>query len=137
MWIIKYIVCVVNITLVVCLVQFQTFQQLWLSFFKKYHILLYIVFKSIKIMHTMFFSSSFNESMLTLREIWAEMKSAILILWTINEIYKVSIIWFMTTNNILVQSPSCTFIWNSDVLLKYRHVNYLSPINNSHMLWKL
>ena len=129
--------CVVNITLVVCLVQFQTFQQLWLSFFKKHHIQLYIVFKSIKIMHTMFFSSSFNESMLTLREIWAEMKSAILILWTINELYKVSIIWFMTTNNILVQSPSCTFIWNSDVLLKYRHVNYLSPINNPHMLWKL
>ena len=129
--------CVVNITLVVCLVQFQTFQQLWLSFFKKHHIQLYIVFKSIKIMHTMFFSSSFNENMLTLREIWAEMKSAILILWTINELYKVSIIWFMNTNNILVQSPSCTFIWNSDILLKYRHVNYLSPINNSHMLWKL
>ena len=32
----------------------------------------------------------------------------------------------MTTNNILVQSPSCILIWNSGVLLKYRHVNYVS-----------
>ena len=59
------------------------------------------------------------------------MKSVILRLWTINELYKVSIIWFMTTNNILVQIASCIFIWNSGVLLKYRHVNYLSPINTS------
>ena len=61
-------------------------------------------------MHTMHFSSSFNENMVTLREIEAEMKSVILRLRTINELYKVSIIWLMTTDDILVQSPSCIFI---------------------------
>ena len=59
----KYIVCVVNITLVVGLVQFQIkhFSNLNYCFSKN---TTYIVFKSVKIMH-MFFSSSFNENMLT------------------------------------------------------------------------
>ena len=65
----NYIVCLVNITLVVGLVQFQNIklnisETLIIAFQKK---TTYIVFKSIKIMHIiMFFSSSFNENMLTL-----------------------------------------------------------------------